>query len=409
MPFCLAACGGGDASAPRLFTTFQAASVVLGQPTMGSGLADQGQEPNAASLDVPVGMALTPEGALLVADFKNNRVLLYGLTVSGGAAVAVLGQPNFQSSAPSTSRGGFNKPLDVATGAGRMAVADSGSNRVLIYDRIPMEGEAPPEPTSVIGQPDFDSFEPGCGPKGLNRPDSVAISPAGKLIVADTLNNRVLVWNSIPAPGSFAPQPDLVLGQGDLLHCAFRDEEQDGRSNSVDHTSARFVQAVDVWTDDDRLVVVDKLASRVLIWKTFPTVNFQPADIVLGHSTFTGAHFNDVPPVGDVRADKPTAHTLGEPSGVHSDGVSLAVADTQNSRVLIWNSFPQENYQPADVVLGQPDFLGAATTDQNGDGIIDPPLVIDAHVLYRPSHVLLTPGALITSDTGNNRVLIFRR
>lgn len=410
MPFCLlAACGGGGSSSPpRLFTTFQAASVVIGQPTMESGQPDQGQGPGAATLNVPLGVALTPGGGLLVADAVNNRVLFYGSTGSGAVAMSVLGQPDLQTSVPLTSRDGLNRPVAVAAGFGRMAVADSESHRVLIYDQIPVVGEAVPAPTAVIGQPDFDSFAPRCGADGLNRPTGVTISPAGKLIVADMLNNRVLVWNAIPAPGTFAPQPDLVLGQGDLFHCAFRDEEQDGLSNPVDHTSARFVQPADVWTDDNRLVVTDVLASRVLIWKTFPTSNFQPADIVLGHSTFTSAEVNDAPRVGGVRA-KPTAHTLHEPRGVHSDGVSLAVADTINNRVLIWNSFPQQNYVPADVVLGQPDFVGAATTDQNGDGVADRPLAVNGQVLYRPTNVLLTPDALITSDSGHNRVLIFRR
>jgi len=32
------------------------------------------------------------------------------------------------------------------------------------------------------------------------------------------------------------------------------------------------------------------------------------------------------------------------------------VADTQNNRVLIWNSIPTQNNQPADLVLGQPNL-----------------------------------------------------
>ncbi|RMF84679.1 MAG: hypothetical protein D6744_02640, partial [Planctomycetota bacterium] len=44
------------------------------------------------------------------------------------------------------------------------------------------------------------------------------------------------------------------------------------------------------------------------------------------------------------------------PSGVASDGVRLAVADTNNNRVLIWHTIPTNNNTPADVVVGQPDF-----------------------------------------------------
>ena len=32
------------------------------------------------------------------------------------------------------------------------------------------------------------------------------------------------------------------------------------------------------------------------------------------------------------------------------------MADTQNNRVLIWNTIPTKNNQPADLVLGAPNF-----------------------------------------------------
>lgn len=412
VPFWIAACGGGGSPPARLFTNFQAASVAVGQPNLESGEANQGQPPGVGTLNVPVGIAVTPQGGMLVADYRNNRVLFYAsLAASGTGAVGVLGQPGFGSSAASTERAGMNGPEGVAVGAGMMAVAEYGSNRVLIYDKVPAPGEPMPEPAAVIGQPDFQSSQPSCGPRGLFQPRGVAITSGGKLIVADTQNNRLLVWNSIPAAGTFATPPDLVLGQGDLDHCAFRDENQDGVSDRENDSitrrgSARMMQPQDIWTDGTRLAVVDTLSSRVLIWNTFPTVNFQPADLVLGHPTFSGTGFNDAP---DDSRVKPTAQTLGEPQGIHSDGVSLAVADTVNNRVLIWNAFPQASYQSPDVVLGQPDFVGAATKDENGDGLIDPPAAINAQVLHRPTRVHLTPDSLIVSDTGLHRIVVFRR
>ena len=387
--------------------------MAIGQPTMESGQPDQGRDPSAATLDGPFGLAPTDGGGLFVADYRNNRVLFYGSVAEGGPAAAVLGQPDFHGSAPATSRSGLNGPVAVAVGAGRMAVVDHGSNRVLIYDRILGSGEPVPEATSVLGQPDFESSAPSCGPGGLNRPHAVVISPSGKLIVADMQNNRLLVWNAIPAPGTFAPRPDLVVGQSDLDHCAFRDEDQDGvldreNGNPVLRATARMMQPFDVWTDDKRLAVVDSSSNRVLIWNTFPTTNFQPADVVLGHADFVGLDFNDAPPIDGVRP-KPTARTFADPRGIHSDGTSLAVADTYNNRVLIWSTFPQSNYQPADIVLGQPDFVGAATMDQDGNGVIDPPTAVNAQVLSRPMRVLLTPYALFISDTEHNRVVVHPR
>ena len=165
-------------------------------------------------------------------DQGNHRVLFYPSlpTVSGASASGLLGQSGFGSSVPATSRTGLNRPISIAVGFGKMAVADHPSHRVLIYDRIPAPGEPMPEPVAVLGQPDFESSGRSCGPGGLGFPFGVFISPEGKLLVADGGNSRLLVWNAIPAAGTFATAPNLVLGQSDLNHCAFRDHDQDGRS-----------------------------------------------------------------------------------------------------------------------------------------------------------------------------------
>ena len=85
--------------------------------------------------------------------------------------------------------------------------------------------------------------------------------------------------------------------------------------------------------------------NRVLIWNTFPTTNGQAADVVLGPA---GLHLPDRRPT--------TSSRMSSPTGVSSTGKQLFVADTSNSRVLVWNTCPTANGQPADVVLGQPDF-----------------------------------------------------
>src|SRR5690606_8373287 len=51
-----------------------------------------------------------------------------------------------------------------------------------------------------------------------------------------------------------------------------------------------------------------------------------------------------------------------------SDGQKLAVADTGNNRVLIWNQFPAGADVPPDIVLGQPDFN---TNTANTGGVSD--------------------------------------
>ena len=178
--------------------------------------------------------------------------------------------------------------------------------------------------------------------------------------------------------------------------------------DTVPHATNRSMNPAAIWTDGERLAVTDYGANRVLIWNRFPTTSFQPADLVLGHADFANTDYNDAPAVAGT-ITKPSASSLREPQGIHSDGVSLAVADTFNHRVLIWNTFPAVNNQPADVVLGQPAFDRYATEDRNGNLLPDAPDVPDARMLNRPTDVLLTDDALLVNDLGQNRVLVFRK
>ena len=95
--------------------------------------------------------------------------------------------------------------------------------------------------------------------------------------MADTDNNRVLIWNTIPASNTAAPA--LVLGQTSFT--AFQTPQP------VNATSLRGPQGV--WIQGNRLFVADTLNHRVLIWNSFPTQNNQPADLVLGQTSFTAA------------------------------------------------------------------------------------------------------------------------
>jgi NHL repeat len=408
----LLACGGGSGSPPaveRHFTNFQAASAVIGQADLESGDRNAGQTSTGpAGFLNPQAMAAAPGGGLLVADSGNNRVLLFPApNLPGAQASAVLGQSSLTTSLPGTSPQGLNRPLAVAVGAGKVAVADAGSNRVLIYDQLPAAGTRPAA-IVVIGQPDPVSSNPACSDRGLNKPFGVAITPRGKLIVADTQNHRVLVWDTIPLDPDNVPAPTLVLGQQTTGHCVENDELQDGTPDTVNDqpvtSNKTLAYPHDVWSDDDRLVVSDTNNHRVLVWTRFPTDNFQPANLVLGHSTFTNTRSNSLHD-GQPSVGTPLPGTFNVPAGVQSDGTLLVVGDVVNRRVLIWSRFPTLNGQSADIVLGQPALDQKVSTDGDGDGLPDP----TAQQLGSPGRILLTPEALFVSDPLHHRVLVFRR
>lgn len=419
LPLVLTACGGGGGGSEPLpppgppeppivrgLTDFQAASLALGQPNLESGGENQGGEAGAQTLASPSGMALAPDGALLVSDFRNNRILVFNapLSASGQRANAFLGQSSFQGTGASVSLDGLSRPAAVAVGRGKMAVADRDANRVLIYDSIPREGFRP-SPTVIIGQANDTSSDPDCSANGLNSPNAVAITPEGKLIIVDRLNNRVLIWDEIPQADVAVPPPTVILGQRDDTHCVANDDDQDGVEDRDEGSGIPVASASTlsnpqaVWSDGTRLVVSDGTNNRVLIWTTFPEDNFQPANIVLGHSTFSNTRTNsEDEEVGGL--SHPTARTLAGPSGVHSDGSLLAVADSGNGRVLVWNAFPASHLQAADIVIGKPSF-----TEEGADSEIPP----TSQMMKRPSHVLFTPDSLLVSDDDHHRVLVFRR
>ena len=158
------------------------------------------------------------------------------------------------------------------------------------------------------------------GPLRFNRPSGLTTGGT-RLVMTDVFNNRVLIWNTAPTHSSQAP--DLVLGQPNFT----TNEPGTGRHQLNWPMSAS--------TDGTRLVVTDTNNNRVLIWTEFPTSNAEPADIILQG----GSNAN------------PSKSNIQWPWGVWTDGRRLAVASTRTGSVLIWNSFPTRDSQPADLLL----------------------------------------------------------
>lgn len=377
------------------FDNFQPAEVVIGQADFSGNSVNQGgNSPAANTLGSSYGsVAVAPDGKLFIGDRFNNRVLAYNAVPKANNASGdfVLGQPDFTSNTRTVQRGSHPGPLQVSTANGRLVVTDFIGNRVVIYNSLPADGSA--EPSVVVGQPDYTSFGTACTAAGMNGPTAATTTPNGKLIVADRFNHRVLIWNSMPA--AVGQPADVVLGQPDLDQCV--------PSGPTDRT---LNQPAGLWSDGTRLVVNDSNNSRVLIWNQIPTSHFQPADVVLGQASFELNTANDDDKNGS-NDGRPTARTLARPfSGVASDGSQLAVADADNNRVLIWNSFPTNNFQPADVVLGQGAFDRALPNDADQDGSTDP--TASARVFSDPSGLLFHQDKLFVTDGNNSRVLVFR-
>jgi len=394
---------------------------------------------NALPLLAGPGSPIVVGSRLYLSDVAHHRLLTWATVPTSGSTPApvAIGQTNLMLTMP--NRGTNNPPtgttlagpLGMATVGTRLFVADSVNNRVLIWDNAPTD--ATMAANVVLGQPSvnvgaINQGNPAPSASSLRIPFSVAVSGT-RVVVADSGNNRVLLWNGPVATNAPA---NVVLGQPD---------KTTAQPNMGGISGARLWAPISVATDGNRVVVGDWRNYRVLIWNSWPTADGAPADIILGQPSetanarlgYTPANDNFLIPAGMARSAKgffvldqganrvmiystpplrgdevasailgevdpvsTSATTLFQPSSISAEGDALAVADTDNNRVAIWRNVTGQSQQPMDVALGQSDL--SASTPNTGSANVG---------LNVPQGVFLRGGKLYVADSSNHRVLIW--
>jgi len=198
-----------------------AAEAVLGQTDFTSNIRQTTQ--NGMGFDPgpdgdllgPMGVAVDTNGRLWVVDVGNNRVLRFdnaAAKANGSKADGVLGQSDFTNRSANTTQNSFNEPLDVSVDAsGRLWVADTFNERVLRFDNAAAKANGA-NADGVFGQPDFTSSAGATTQNGMRLPGGVSVDTSGRLYVADSDNNRVLVFNAAASLPNGA-NASFVLGQ----------------------------------------------------------------------------------------------------------------------------------------------------------------------------------------------------
>ena len=299
-------------------------------------------------------------------------------------------------------------PGDVAvSNTGRVAITDTYASRILIWNSYAalVTGQAA---SIVLGQTSLTAAVTSPATptaSNMSSPQSVAWY-GDKLLMGDATFRRVLIWDNPTVTNQAA---NLVLGQSSFTLRSTRTTSSSSFSYSLPSIAV---------SSTGKLVIVDGVDNRVLIWNTFPTVNDTPASVVIGQANFTSntsgltwdgtagkprfytpytaaihpvtgdlyildagnyrvVGYSGIPNVNDsihqcillqssvsarVIPMTTTRTTSRYPVGLSfsSTGV-MALSDIVDKRILIFFTTPTTNGVPANVVLGQPDFTTNAT------------------------------------------------
>jgi uncharacterized protein (TIGR03663 family) len=149
-------------------------------------------------LNAPRGVAVAPDGSLLVADSRNNLIQHFD---ESGKLLETIGEaspgcPYDQLPPASILLGTFCEPWAVTTSPDGqwIYVADTWNHRI---QKLTAEGK----PEKAWGEPNYDPVS--SGPFGLWGPRGIVVDAFGHVLVADTGNKRVIVYDS---DGNFISQ-----------------------------------------------------------------------------------------------------------------------------------------------------------------------------------------------------------
>jgi sugar lactone lactonase YvrE len=311
------------ANAVDLLGEYDGTSLTNPQPIYTkSGVNDS---PNRLGFSGPTGAVLdSVYHRFFLSDTANSRVLIYNLntdnTFPDRIADNVLGQPNFVSNTTTVSQSRVSSTQGLAFDSvnNRLFVADSGNNRVLIFDVSTITNGQ--NASNVLGQSNFTSNSATTTQSGMNTPVPLAYDTStGRLFVGESTNRRVTVFNvTSTTDGQNAAN---VLGQ-----INFTTNVASNTQSGINTPSGLAYDNV-----NGRLFVAATGNNRVTIFSVpTTTVNGQAAVGVLGQSTFTAT------------AAATTQVGMSAPRGVVYDSTNnrLYASDFNLNRITVYDAAP---------------------------------------------------------------------
>lgn len=245
------------------------ADLVLGQANFTDNEPNRGSQLAAANtMHWPYGV-FYHQGRLFVTDTGNRRVLIWQQlpTENGQPADLVLGQPDMIS----RNENGGGSPTatslrwchDITFWGDNLVVADAGNNRVMIWQGMPTENNAPC--AVVLGQKSFDSVEMNQGvyfPNASSLSMPYGVDVAGDwLMVADTANSRLLGWKKPESILSLqGVAADGVIGQTN-----FKNKGENRDFGLPTRDSLNWCYGIKIC--GKTAVIADSGNNRILLWQ----------------------------------------------------------------------------------------------------------------------------------------------
>ncbi|MBF8295792.1 MAG: hypothetical protein HW389_2337 [Bacteroidetes bacterium] len=254
-------------------------------------------------------IAVLCSAVLLSSAFLQQSASAQSWFKTGQAADLMLSGVDFNNSGGALL---FHHPTGIATDGTRFVLCDRFNNRVLIWNSLPTRWNT--LPNLVLGQTDFTSNNPGTSKSQLNWPGNASIGLNGVLVVADTDNDRILIWNQLPTRDGQAANIEIALPK-----------------LSIPGTPRNYEWPWGVWTDGTKLIATATHGETIFFWNTLPTSDNQHPDYRIS-----------LPQFGTLR-------------NISTDGKTYFFVSDHNAKVngdmpgtFFWNSFPSTENQPFD-------------------------------------------------------------
>jgi sugar lactone lactonase YvrE len=193
-------------------------SPFAGSEELGAGFSGDGGPATAARLNEPDGVAIAPDGDVLIADSQNHRIRRVDRETGIITTIAGSGEATFDGDGKPALETALDQPSAVASAAnGDIYIADTMNNRIRRIDHA----------SGLIHTVAGDGQVTEMGPVGdggpataaqLYMPSDVAVAPNGDVYIADMHHNRVRridattgVITTVAGDGLFGKAPDGVL------------------------------------------------------------------------------------------------------------------------------------------------------------------------------------------------------